>query len=158
ENIPDADFFIGLSYTESMDGQRILGFANVFNSYGRWQFYAGNTTAFDARQRSEHLAGLARSVLKKLKSNHSLPASASLIFHHSLRISREDYTSILSGIRAVAPDASVAFVWINSHNNFRLFDSRPETDGSLRRGSFISISRRKLLLSTTGHNTYRMAR
>ena len=32
EHIPDADFFIGLSYTESRDGQKILGFANVFNS------------------------------------------------------------------------------------------------------------------------------
>ena len=55
ENIPDADFFIGLSYTQSRDGQRILGFANVFSSYGKWEFYAGNTTAFDSRDRSEHL-------------------------------------------------------------------------------------------------------
>jgi Piwi domain len=157
ENIPDADFFIGLSYTESRDGQKILGFANVFNSYGRWEFYAGNTTAFDVRQRSSHLAALAGSALKKLKVNHSLPASANLVIHHSVRISKDDYSSILGGIRAVAPDASVAFVWLNRHNNFRLFDSRPETDGSLRRGSFVPINRRRLLLSTTGYNTYRKA-
>jgi predicted HTH transcriptional regulator len=157
ENIPDADFFIGLSYTESRDGQKILGFANVFNSYGRWEFYAGNTTAFDARQRSEHLAALARSALQKLRKSHSLPASANLVFHHSVRISKDDYSSILEGIRAVAPDASVAFVWLNGHNNFRLFDSRPETDGSLRRGSFVPISRRRLLLSTTGYNSFRKA-
>ena len=156
-NIPDADFFIGLSYTESRDGQRVLGFANVFNSYGRWEFYAGNTTAFDAQDRSEHLAALARSVLQKLRVNHSLPASANLILHHSVRISRKDYSAILGGIREVAPDASVAFVWVNAHNNFRLFDSRPETDGSLRRGSFVPISRRRLLLSRTGYNTYRKA-
>jgi argonaute-like protein implicated in RNA metabolism and viral defense len=117
ENIPDADFFIGLSYTESRDGQKILGFANVFNSYGRWEFYAGNTTAFDARQRSEHLAALAGSALQKLKANHSLPASPNLVFHHSVRISKYDYTSILAGIRSVASDASVAFVWLNGHNN-----------------------------------------
>jgi hypothetical protein len=51
----------------------------------------------------------------------------------------------------------VSFVWINDHNNFRLFDSRPETDGSVQRGSFVAISRRRLLLSTTGHNAYRKA-
>jgi predicted HTH transcriptional regulator len=157
ENIPDADFFIGLSYTESRDGQRILGFANVFNSYGRWEFYAGNTTAFDAHKRSEHLAALARSALQRLKVKHSLPASANLVFHHSVRISKDDYKAILAGVREVAPDASVFFVWVNCHNNFRLFDSRPETDGSLRRGSFVPVTRRKLLLSTTGYNTYRKA-
>lgn len=157
ENIPDADFFVGLSYTQSRDGQKILGFANVFNSYGKWEFYAGNTTAFDATQRSENLAALSRSALERLKRDHSLPAAPNLVFHHAVRISKDDYSAILSGVRSIAPDASVSFVWINDHNNFRLFDSRPETDGSVQRGSFVAISRRRLLLSTTGHNTYRKA-
>jgi argonaute-like protein implicated in RNA metabolism and viral defense len=157
ENIPDADFFVGLSYTQSRDGQKILGFANVFSSYGKWEFYAGNTTAFDARKRSEHLALLSRTSLQRLKQEHSLPASPSLVFHHSVRISKEDYVAILDGVRSVAPDAAVSFVWINVHNNFRLFDSRAETDGSVQRGSFVPISRRRVLLSTTGHNAYRKA-
>ncbi len=157
ENIPDADFFVGLSYTQSRDGQKILGFANVFNSYGKWEFYAGNTTAFDARKRSEHLAALSRSALERLKRDHSLPAAPNLVFHHSVRISKDDYTAILSGVRSVAPDASVSFVWVNCHNTFRLFDSRAETDGSIQRGSFVPITRRRLLLSTTGYNAYRKA-
>ena len=157
ENIPDADFFVGLSYTQSRDGQKILGFANVFSSYGKWEFYAGNTTAFDARKRSEHLATLSRSALERLKLDHALPASPNLVFHHSVRISKDDYTAILGGVRSVSPDASVSFVWINVHNNFRLFDSRAETDGSVQRGSFVPISRRRVLLSTTGYNAYRKA-
>lgn len=157
ENIPDADFFVGLSYTQSKDGQRILGFANVFNSYGKWEFYAGNTTAFDAMKRSENLAALSRSALERLKHDRSLPTAPSLVFHHAVRISKDDYAAILSGVRGIAPDASVSFVWINPHNNFRLFDSRSESDGSVQRGSFVPISRRRLLLSTTGHNAYRKA-
>jgi predicted HTH transcriptional regulator len=157
ENMPDADFFVGLSYTQSRDGQKILGFANVFSSYGKWEFYAGNTTAFDARNRSEHLASLARSALERLKNDQSLPAGPNLVFHHSVRISKEDYKAILSGVRSIAPDASVSFVWVNAHNNFRLFDSRVETDGSIQRGSFVPISRRRVLLSTTGYNVYRKA-
>jgi hypothetical protein len=157
ENIPDADFFVGLSYTQSRDGQKILGFANVFNSYGKWEFYAGNTTAFDVRKRSEYLSNLARSALERLKHEQLLPTGANLVFHHSVRISKEDYRAVLSGVRGIAPDASVSFVWINVHNNFRLFDSRVETDGSIQRGSFVPISRRRLLLSTTGTNVYRKA-
>jgi predicted HTH transcriptional regulator len=157
DKIPDADFFVGLSYTQSRDGQRILGFANVFNEYGKWEFYAGNTTSFDRGKRAEHLATLARTSLVRLQQNHSLPSAANLIFHHSVRISKDDHTAILASVRTVAPDASVCFVWINSHNNVRLFDSRPETDGSLSRGSFVSASRRRLFLSTTGYNTYRKA-
>jgi len=157
ENIPDADFFVGLSYTQSRDGHKILGFANVFSSYGKWEFYAGNTTAFDARNRSEHLAALSRNALERLKRDHALPAAPNLVFHHSVRISKDDYTAILAGVRAVAPDASVSFVWVNCHNTFRLFDSRAETDGSIQRGSFVPIARRRVLLSTTGHNAYRKA-
>lgn len=122
ENIPDADLFVGLSYTQFRDGQKILGFANVFNSYGKWEFYAGNTTAFDATRRSEHLAALSRSALERLKRDHSLPAAPNLVFHHAVRISKDDHRAILAGVRSVAPDVSVSFVWINDHNNFRLFD------------------------------------
>ena len=157
ENIPDADFFVGLSYSQSRDDTKILGFANVFNSYGKWEFYAGNTAAFDIQERSDHLSRLAKSALTRLRQSQLLPASPNLIFHHSARISKEDYRAILSSIRSIAPDASISFVWINSHNNFRLFDSRVETDGSMQRGSFVPISRRRTLLSTTGHNAYRKA-
>jgi argonaute-like protein implicated in RNA metabolism and viral defense len=157
ENIPDADFFVGLSYTQSRGGQKILGFANVFNSYGKWEFYAGNTTAFDPHKRSEHLAALSRLALARLKQEHALPAGLNLVFHHSVRISKDDYAAILAAVRTVSPDASVSFVWVNVHNNFRLFDSRAETDGSIQRGSFVPISRRRVLLSTTGYNAYRKA-
>src|SRR3954453_16509600 len=48
ESSPDADFFVGLSYTQSGRGrgERLMGFANVFNEYGRWEFYSGGTQAF----------------------------------------------------------------------------------------------------------------
>lgn len=157
ESIPDADFFIGLSYTQSREGQRVMGFANVFNSYGRWVFFTGNTTPFDLARRSEHLATLARTTLEKVRQTHSLSVSASLIFHHSVRISKEDRMAILKSVRSVAADASVTFVWVNGHNNSRLFDERPETDGSVRRGSYVPLSRRRILLSTTGNNPFRRA-
>lgn len=157
DRIPDADFFIGLSYTESRDGTRIMGFANVFNNYGRWVFYTGNTSTFEVSERSRHLSVLAKGTLERLKQAHSLPSSASLVIHHSVRIAKEDRTAILKAVREVAPDSTVTFVWINSHGNSRMFDTKPETDGSLRRGSYVPLSRQRILLSTTGSNPYRKA-
>lgn len=157
DRIPDAEFFIGLSYTESRDGTRIMGFANVFNEYGRWVFYTGNTSTFEVSERSQHLSSLTKDTLERLKQAHSLPSSASLVIHHSVRIARDDRTAILKAVREVASDASVTFVWINSHSNSRMFDTRPETDGSVRRGSYVPLSRQRILLSTTGSNPYRKA-
>jgi len=134
-----------------------MGFANVFNKYGRWAFYTGNTSTFEVSERSRHLSRLARGTLERLKQTHSLPSSASLVIHHSVRIGRDDRTAILKAVREVAPDASATFVWINSHSNSRMFDRKPETDGSVRRGSYVSLSRQRILLSTTGSNPYRKA-
>lgn len=157
ERMPNADFFIGLSYTQSRGGQRIMGFANVFNNYGRWVFYAGNTTTFDPIKRSSHLAELVKNTMERLRQQHSLSDSSNLVIHHSVRISREDRTAILDAARSVAPGVALTFIWVNGHGNTRLFDTKPETDGSVRRGSYVSLSQRTALLSTTGTNPYRKA-
>ena len=87
ENIPDADFFIGLSYSQSRDGQKILGFANVFNSYGKWEFYAGNTTAFDARAYAPLFQGLRTTFscvfegfLRELSSNYIIHTNCDALY------------------------------------------------------------------------------
>lgn len=69
DSIPDAGFFVGLSYTQSRDGQRIMGFANVFNNYRKWEFYSGNTSYFDFEKRTSHLAQLVEKTLSNWKIN-----------------------------------------------------------------------------------------
>jgi len=151
--IPDADFFIGLSYTQSRDKQRIMGFANVFNQYGKWEFYSGNTTAFAYEERAASFAVLVRETLTKL----TLSQTPSIIFHYSARFSREDRDTIVKAARSVRPQGSYTFVSVNSHHGVRLFDKRPETDGSLRRGSYVQVSPQQVFLSTTGYNPFRKA-
>jgi len=153
DSIPNADFFIGLSYTMSNDGQRIMGFANVFNSYGRWEFYSGNTSYFNYEQRTNHLAELVNQTLKKLKNQFSEIPHISL--HYSAKLSIADRNTILKAAQEVLPDGIFSFVWINSHHNVRFYDHRPETDGSLRRGSYVEVAPNKIYLSTTGYNTFR---
>jgi hypothetical protein len=155
EGIPDADFFVGLSYTQSRgDGAaRLMGYANVFNEFGKWLFYSGNTQAFSYDERTRRLGLLVKDTLKRLK----LSPTPNIYFHYSARFSREDRDAILTAAREIAPNGVYTFVWINTHHPVRLYDSRPETDGSLSRGSYAIGSPNQVYLSTTGYNPYRKA-
>ena len=155
DEIPDADFFVGLSYTQSKDGQRIMGFANVFNSYGKWEFYSGNTSYFNFEERTVQLAQLVRKTLLKL--TNQLSSTPQISFHYSAKLSSSDRNSILKAARTVIPEGTFTFVWVNSHHNVRFYDNRPETDGSLRRGSYVKVAQNKIYLSTTGYNAFRQA-
>jgi len=151
--IPDADFFIGLSYTQSRNKRRVMGFANVFNRYGRWQFYSGNTASFDYDERTEKLAHLVRETLRNL----TLSSTPNIIFHYSAKFSREDRAAILEAARSIRPQGIYTFVWVNSDHNVYIFDSRAETDGSMRRGSYVQTSPHEIFLSTTGYTSFRRA-
>jgi len=151
--IPDADFFIGLSYTASADGKRIMGFANVFSNYGKWEFYSGDTTTFNYEERTKRFADLVRHTLEKLQ----LSPTPNIIFHYSAKFSRDDRDAILKAARNIRPEGTYTFVWINSHHNVRIFDQRAETDGSLARGAYIQTSPHQIFLSTTGYNPFRRA-
>lgn len=153
ESIPDADFFIGLSYTQSSKGERerFMAFANVFNEYGRWEFYSGSTEPFNYDERGPQFEALVRRTLSRL----TLPEAPSIWFHYSAKFSRDDRAAILRAARGIRPKGTYAFVWINTQHHVRLYDSRPESDGSLSRGSYVAGSPNQIYLSTTGFNPYR---
>ena len=151
--IPDADFFVGLSYTQNYERgtTRTMGYANVFNNYGRWGFYSANTETFPFEKKAEYFSELVRATLDKLP----LSDSPSVYFHYSAKFRKEDRDAIISSARKVRPSGTYSFVWINTDHNVRFYDSRPEGDGSLSRGSFVRTSPSQIYLSTTGYNTYR---
>ena len=155
ESIPDADFFVGLSYTSSGGDShsRIIGFANVFNQYGRWEFYSGGNEAVLYEERADHYERLVRNTLSKLE----LRAHPTVYFHYSARFSHREREAIRRGARAVRPEGRYVFIWINSHHPVRLFDRRVETDGSVARGRYVVGGSNQIYLSTTGHNPYRRA-
>ena len=154
-SISDADFFVGLSYTRSArnEGARIMGFTNVFNEYGRWEFYSGGGDAIPYEERTAHYEALVSRTLERL----ALSERPSICFHYSARFSREDRDAILRGARSVRPHGVYFFVWINSHHNVRFYDSRPETDGTLARGRYVIGAPNQIYVSTTGQNPYRKA-
>jgi predicted HTH transcriptional regulator len=153
--IPDADFFVGLSYTQSSRGNfdRLMGYANVFDQYGKWQFYSGNIDVFPYSEKMKYFSLLIEQTLNRL----SLSETPSIYFHYSAKFSREDRTAILEAARQIRPQGKYSFIWINSHHSVRLYDNRAETDGSLSRGSYVITSPNQIYLSTTGYNPYRKA-
>jgi predicted HTH transcriptional regulator len=153
ESIPDADFFVGLSYTDSQRGDpsRLMGFANVFNQYGRWEFFSGGTEVVAYADRTRYYETLVADTLKKL----TLSEEPTVCFHYSARFSREDREAVLRGARRIRPKGKYVFVWINTHHQVRLYDTRAETDGSIARGRYMIGGRNQIYLSTTGFNPYR---
>ena len=156
-SIPDADFFIGLSYTQSKSKglRRLLGYATVFNEFGRWEFFSGNTEAFSYEERDQYFAQLTEKTLNQIAQTRSLSDRPNIYFHYSAKFSKDDIANIVEAARQVRPLGIYYFVSINSHHNIRLYDSRPETNGSLRRGSYIVTTPRQMIISTTGYNPYR---
>jgi predicted HTH transcriptional regulator len=152
--IPDADFFVGLSYTQSQrrNASRIMGYANVFNAYGRWGFYSANSEAFPYDKKAEYFYRLVKSTLERLSPLSETP---SIYFHYSAKFSREDRKAILEAARAVRPKGTYSFVWINTQHNVRFYDRSNEGDGSMKRGSYIPTSPSQAYISTTGYNPYR---
>ena len=155
ESIPDADFFVGISHTRSArgDGARTMGFTNVFNEYGRWEFYSGGGDTFPYEERATHYETLVSRTLGRL----SLSERPNICFHYSAKFSREDRDAILRGARSVRPDGMYFFIWINRHHHVRFHDSRAGTDGSLARGKYVVGARNQIYISTTGQNPYRKA-
>ena len=151
--LPDADFFVGLSYTQNRRSgtERLMGYANVFNQYGRWEFYSGNTETFVYDDRVKHFKTLIQQTLERL----NLQETPHIYFHYSAKFSRDDRKVILEAARSVRPQGTYSFVWINTQHNIRLYDNRAETDGSLSRGSYMITSPHQIYLSTTGYNPYR---
>ncbi len=154
--IPDADFFIGLSYTRSRANRarRLLGYATVFDDFGRWGFYLGNMGTFSYEERTQYFADLAKQTLKRLTQSGNLSESPSIYFHYSDRFSRDDRQAILEAARSIYPNGTYSFVSVNLNHNIRLYDARSETDGSLGRGSYVATASHQILISTTGYNAF----
>ena len=154
EGIPDADFFVGLSYTQYRGdpGTRLMGYANVFNSYGRWLFYSGNVQTFAYSERTRRLAELIETTLRRVENLSETPH---VYFHYSAKFSREDREALVEAARRVRAKGTYTFVWINVHHPIRLYDERPESDGSLARGTYVVTAKNQLYISTTGYNPYR---
>jgi hypothetical protein len=153
EGMPNVDLFIGLSsslVTYKGQRQRVVGYANVFDDFGRWLFYQGASEVVPYENRNAMFAELLGKITRDYQAKRRKLQWAHI--HHSAKLRREDRYEIARGILEEAPDAEISFVHINEHNAFRLFDESPKGDGAAERGTWIILSANSFVIATTGPN------
>jgi predicted HTH transcriptional regulator len=153
EKLPEADFFIGIAYTttrNSHNREKMMGFVSVFDEYGKWRFYKGESV-FSFDKKKEYFAKLIPETLKELGD---LRENTHIHIHTASRFSKEDETTILEAVRKLMPHVHFSFVWINDTHLLRGYDNS-NVAGSLSRGTYIALSPKTLLLSTTGYNIFK---
>jgi len=152
EGMPEADLFVGLSYSSiPVDGklERVMAYVNVFDAFGRWQYYRGNYKVVPFEQRLNVFRELVRDVATEYQAHQHLRY---LHIHVPFKLSYAARQQVASGAYDVVPDAEISFVYINRHALVRAYDESPKGDGSLPRGTYVYTTPNQFWLATTGAN------
>jgi argonaute-like protein implicated in RNA metabolism and viral defense len=150
--MPGADMFIGLSYSSrGTRVKRMMSYVNVFDSYGRWRFYDGDTEVFLFDDRLKHYRNVVGNAVATYRAENGGQLQ-SVHIHLTKKFSAEERAVIAQAVRAEAPGASVVFVSINAHHIVRMYDLTEGGDGSIRRATYLRDDPGRLYLATTGSN------
>jgi len=151
DGLPQADLFVGVSSSVLVhqgDRSRVIGYANVFDNFGKWLFYEGASSAVPFEDRNRMFADLTRKIVREYAATHRNPQWIHV--HHDSKLRRSDRDEIARGIFGEAPNAEVSFVYINGHSPYRLFDLSPRSAGLPKRGSWLSMTPNRFIIATTG--------
>jgi hypothetical protein len=154
--MPDVDLFIGLSYSQrgSRDRiERMMSYVNVFDSYGRWKFYQGDSKTFPFEQRLKHFGELVRDSVASYQAENGGEIK-SVYIHLTKKFSKDERAALSIAVRSVAPNATIVYVSINPHHNVRLFDMTEGGDGSISRATYLREGPSRIYLATTGSNIF----
>jgi predicted HTH transcriptional regulator len=152
EGMPNADLFLGISYSTVGRGperKRVLAYINVFDRYGKWLYYRGNAKPIRFEERNRAFREILEDIVQDYEKRASLQR---LHVHSAFKLSFESRKEIADGVWKRAPQAEVSFVHINDLSNIRLYDKRSMGDGSLSRGAYVVINPNHFFISTTGYN------
>lgn len=151
EGLPLADVFIGLSYSSLRIKdtlERVVAYVCVFDEFGRWQYYIGNTEPVPFDQRDTRLANLIGRAVQQYVEHSSV---RHVHLHHGHKLKHETRVKIADAVKSVAPNSNVHFLHVNDDNPVRLFGNQTEQEAQVARGTFIRIANRKqFFLATTG--------
>jgi hypothetical protein len=154
--IPEIDLFIGLSSSTVGRGprtERTMGYVNVFDNYGRWRFYRGDSLAFAFEDRLRHFDGLIRDSVAAYRAENE-GQLRSICIHLTKRFSSEERAVLAAAVRGVVPDARILFVWIDAHPIVRLYDLSEGSSGEITRATYVRDEPGRVWLATTGRNEF----
>ena len=157
EAMPEVDLFIGLSYSQRTNSrgtiERMMSYVNIFDSYGRWKFYQGDSSAFHFDERLKHFGDLIRNSVAAYKAENSGEIKTVHI-HLTKKFSKEERWILTKAVNAVVPNAAVIYVSVNAHHNVRLYNIAEGSDGSINRATYLRDDPNRVYLATTGSNIF----
>lgn len=161
--LKEIDVVIGMSIStklsnigEDAQKNRYVGFANIFNEYGKWLYFFGTAHKYDKNQQKEQIIA----IIKEMKNHYSqknYPLPKNIAIHNTKRSRWKDRKEIYKIIRDnFGEDSKCVFIGIDESHNYRCFDFNSK-DLSLPRGDFIYLNQNEILLSTTGESNLKGA-
>ena len=140
---------LGMNRSGAAQG-RYMGYANVFDEWGRWLFFQG-TVANVAQpgQGAEQLEAVLRGAMAGQIAQRGV-APSRIGVHYWKRFGREEKDRAIAAIVATAGEnVQICFISINDDHPYRLYDRNVE-DGAFPRGGYAVIHPHRFLLCTTG--------
>jgi len=147
----NADIFVGLSYSNLKNSpDRVIGYANVFDHYGKWLFFAGDADSIDFYDRKKLFKKLLKDIVFRYKEqNGSLPKKIQI--HYTKKFSWHERQAIIEGVTEEINSPEIYFVSITDTHPVKVFDQN-SPDKSFQRGSYWIINDNEMYLSTTGYH------
>lgn len=145
------DLILGISYSNLKDNKRrVVGYVNVFDSYGKWKFFTGDTKIFDFNDRNKNFEKLIKETISKYKAEtSSLPKR--IYIHYSKKFNESELRIITGAVKEEIGNAEIFFISINDDHPIRVFNNN-SMDKSFKRGEYWLLAKNEFYLSTTGYN------
>jgi argonaute-like protein implicated in RNA metabolism and viral defense len=151
----NVDIIIGISVSNVISSKnragtslRFVGYANVFDTYGKWMFFEGTGKTYSKEEKLVQLRNLLEESIMKFKATNKV-VPRNIAIHHWKRFSDEEITTTEETLGEVVGDHNTAFITIDDSHPFRMYDTTCE-DGSFPRGHYAFLGDKGILLSTTG--------
>ena len=108
----NVDLFIGMSYSQIKRRrmiERMMGYVNVFDKFGRWKFYQGDVEAFPYDERQKHYKNIIADSILKYKAENQHEEIKKIQIHYTQKYSKYDRKIIYNCIKEIIPDTEVTF-------------------------------------------------
>jgi argonaute-like protein implicated in RNA metabolism and viral defense len=151
----NVDMILGISVSNVISSKnragtalRFVGYANIFDTYGKWMFFEGTAKSYRKEERLDQLRSLLEGAVIKFKAmNRIVPKNVAI--HHWKRFSHDEIETTEKTLNDVVGEHNTVFVTIDDSHPFRMYETESE-DGSFPRGHYAYLGDSDILLSTTG--------
>ena len=147
----NADLILGFSYSSlNVQGtlKRNIGYVNVFDKKGEWQFMRSHQGILDFNNRERVIPELVQEAIHSYMAGGTTPNIIDI--HYSKKFSKKEKSKVFESITRLVPELrKVNFISIDETHSFRIFDeSLPHFN--LKRGQLVFLKDNEFLLSVLG--------